>query len=149
VTWRWRSIQTWRTLTRPSAGPKRLPAEPRRPRLTFCRPSGSAPATWERPPGKSLLGRQEEAVAWYRRSIEANRTNPSVHVHLAASLALMGRLEEARTSAAAGLVLNPKFTIERFQALPFGDNPTYLAGRKLIVDGMRMAGLPEGAMKTS
>ena len=98
---------------------------------------------------KSLLGRQEEAVAWYRRSIEANRTNPSVHVHLAASLALMGRLEEARISGAAGLALNPKFTIARFQAFPFGDNPTYLAGRKRIVDGMRMAGLPEGAIKTS
>ncbi len=98
---------------------------------------------------KSLLGRHEEAVARFRRSVEANRTNPSVHVHLAASLALLGRLEEARKAAAAGLALDPKFTIARFQAFPFGDDPTYLAGRNLIVDGMRMAGLPEGAMKAS
>ena len=93
---------------------------------------------------KSLGGRHEEAVAWFRRSIEANRTNPSVHIHLAASLALMGRLEQARTAAAAGLALDPKFTIARFRAFPFGDNPAYLAGRNVIVDGMRMAGLPEG-----
>ena len=98
---------------------------------------------------KSLSGRHEEAVAWFRRSIEANRTNPSVHFHLAASLALMGRLEKARAAATAGLAIDPAFTIARFQAFPFGDNPTYLAGRKLIVDGMRKAGLPEGAMKTN
>jgi hypothetical protein len=55
---------------------------------------------------------------------------------------------EARAAAAAGVALNPKFTIARYQAFPFGDNPTYLAGRKLIVDGMRAAGLPEGDMKT-
>jgi TolB-like protein/class 3 adenylate cyclase len=98
---------------------------------------------------KGLLGRHEEAIAWFRRSIEANRTNPSVHFHLAASLALMGRLEEARAAAAAGLALNPKFTIAWFQTFPFGDNPTYLGGRNQLVDGMRKAGLPEGAMKTN
>jgi len=98
---------------------------------------------------KSLSGRHEEAVAWFRRSIEDNRANPSVHFHLAASLALMGRLEEARAAATAGLALDPAFTIARFQAFPFGDNPTYLAGRKLIVDGMRKAGLPEARVKTN
>ena len=55
----------------------------------------------------------------------------------------MGRLEEARAAATAGLALDPAFTIARFQAFPFGDNPTYLAGRERIVDGMRKAGLPE------
>jgi TolB-like protein len=97
---------------------------------------------------KSLSGRHEEAVAWFRRSIEASRTNPYVHFHLAASLALLGRFEEARAAAATGLALDPKFTTARFQAFPFGDNPTYLAGRERIVDGMRMAGLPEGGVKT-
>jgi TolB-like protein/class 3 adenylate cyclase len=92
---------------------------------------------------KNFLGRQDEAVAWFRRSIEVNRTNPSAHFNLAASLALVGRLEEARAAATAGLALNPKFTIARFQASLWSDNPTYLAGRNLIVDGMRKAGLPE------
>jgi tetratricopeptide (TPR) repeat protein len=98
---------------------------------------------------KNLLGRHEEAVTWFRRSIEVNRTNPSAHFNLAASLALVGRLDEARAATAAGLALNPKFTIARFQASLWSDNPTYLAGRRLIVDGMRKAGLPEGAMKTN
>ena len=98
---------------------------------------------------QSLLGRQEEAIAWFRQSIEASRTNPSVHFHLAASLARVGRFDEARAEATAGLAIDPKFTVARFQAFPLGDNPTYLAGRKLIVDGMRMAGLPDGDMNTT
>jgi hypothetical protein len=48
---------------------------------------------------------------------------------LVAALALLGRMDEARTAANAGLVLNPTYTISRARALwtAMTDDPTYLA----------------------
>jgi len=43
-----------------------------------------------------------------------------------------------------GLALDPSFTIRRFRASSPSDNPTYLAGRERILEGMRTAGVPEG-----
>ena len=63
---------------------------------------------------------------------------------LAAALALLGRLDEARTAAKAGLALDPAFTIRRFQRQLSSDNPTYLAKRGRVYEGMRLAGVPEG-----
>jgi len=95
---------------------------------------------------KVILGRHEEAVDWLRRSIEANRNNPMSHVFLAAALALFGRLEEARAAVRTALTVNPQATIARFRATfaSFSDNPVYLSGLDRIVDGLRMAGMPEG-----
>ena len=59
---------------------------------------------------KLHLGADAEAVAWLRRSIEANRNYPLAHFHLAAALALLGQLDEARAAAQAGLALDPGFT---------------------------------------
>jgi hypothetical protein len=42
---------------------------------------------------KLALGADAEAVAWLRRSLEANRNNPVAHFHLAAALALLGSLD--------------------------------------------------------
>jgi hypothetical protein len=44
----------------------------------------------------------------------------------------------------AALMLDPNLTIARYLANAAGDNPTYLARRERIVEGMRKAGLPEG-----
>jgi hypothetical protein len=63
---------------------------------------------------------------------------------LAAALALLGSLDEARAAARAGLALDPSFTILRFRHGASSDNPTYLAARERIYEGMRMAGVPEG-----
>src|SRR6516165_6696283 len=93
---------------------------------------------------KFQLGADEEAVAWFRRSIEANRNLPLAHFHLAAALAMLGQLDEARAAAQAGLTLQPNFTIRRFRANPYGDNPGYLAKRERVYEGMRLAGVPEG-----
>ena len=98
---------------------------------------------------KILLGRHEEAVAWLRRSIEANPNNSVAQFHLAAALAHVGRMEQARAAAAAGLALHPQCTIARHEAVPLSDNPVYLAGRKLLFEGLRKAGLPEGAPQLS
>jgi tetratricopeptide (TPR) repeat protein len=93
---------------------------------------------------KSQVGAYEEAVVWLRRSIDANRNMPYTHFNLAAALALLGRLDEARTAAKAGLALDPAFTIRRFQRQLSSDNPTYLAKRERVYEGMRLAGVPEG-----
>jgi tetratricopeptide (TPR) repeat protein len=93
---------------------------------------------------KLLLTADAEAISWFRRSIEANRNNPIAHFGLAAALALLGRLDEARAAARAGLALNPSFTIRRLHEFRPSDNPTYLAMRERIYQGLRMAGVPEG-----
>jgi tetratricopeptide (TPR) repeat protein len=93
---------------------------------------------------KFQLGADEEAVVWFRRSIEANRNLPLAHFYLAAALALHGPLDEARAVAQAGLALDPGFTIRRFRAGAYTNNPVYLAKRERVYEGMRMAGVPEG-----
>ena len=89
-------------------------------------------------------GDDVEAVAWLRRSIEHNRNFPLAHFHLAAALALVGSLDDARAAANAGLMLDPGFTIRRYRANALSNNRNYLAGRERSYKGMRMAGLPEG-----
>jgi TolB-like protein/class 3 adenylate cyclase len=93
---------------------------------------------------KAQLGAEAEAAAWLRRSIEANRNYPLAHFHLAAALALLGELDEARTVAQAGCALEPNFTLRRYRINPLSDNPAYLAGRARSEQGMRLAGIPEG-----
>jgi TolB-like protein/class 3 adenylate cyclase/Tfp pilus assembly protein PilF len=93
---------------------------------------------------KIQLSADAEAVAWLRRSIDANRNFPYTHFILAAALSLLGTLDEARTAAKAGLALDPSFTIRRLRAVVSSDNATYLAGRERLYEGMRMAGVPEG-----
>jgi tetratricopeptide (TPR) repeat protein len=93
---------------------------------------------------KSQFGADAEAVVWLRRSIDANRNMPYTHFNVAAAQALLGRLDEARAAARAGLALDPGFTIRRFQRNLSSDNPTYLAGRERYYEGMRLAGVPEG-----
>jgi TolB-like protein/class 3 adenylate cyclase len=93
---------------------------------------------------KLFLGADAEAVVWLRRSIDAHRNMPFTHFNLAAALALLGRLDEAQAAARAGLALDPSFTLRRFRLNASSDNPTYLAGRERIYEGLRLAGVPEG-----
>jgi tetratricopeptide (TPR) repeat protein len=92
---------------------------------------------------KLFLGRDEEAVDWLFRAVEANKTYPQAHLTLAAALAHQGRIVEARAAAAAGLALAPTFTIRRFTDV-LSNNPTYLAQRERLYEGMRIAGVPQG-----
>ncbi len=92
---------------------------------------------------KLHLGKDEEAVAWFRRAIDANRNFAFTHFSLAAALAHLGKIDEARAAAAAGLALEPGFTIARLRAGARSDDPTYLAGRERTYEGLREAGVPE------
>jgi TolB-like protein/tetratricopeptide (TPR) repeat protein len=93
---------------------------------------------------KVQLNADAEAVSWLRRSVETNRNYPLAHFGLATALALLGRLDEARAAAQAGLALDPSFTIRRFRLGVASDNPTYLAKRECFYEGMRLARVPEG-----
>jgi hypothetical protein len=93
---------------------------------------------------KLQLDANAEAVGWFRRSIEANRNHPFAHFALAAALAQLGYQDEARGAVQEGLVLHSDFTLARYRASAWSNNPAYLAGRERIYEGMRMAGVPEG-----
>jgi TolB-like protein/class 3 adenylate cyclase len=89
------------------------------------------------------LGKDEEALAWFRRSIGASRNYPLNHFYSAAALANLGRLDEAKVEVQAGRALLPKFSLARFRRQGDSDNPTYLTRRAHIEEGMRKAGVPE------
>jgi len=93
---------------------------------------------------KFWQGADAEAIVWLRRSIEANRNYPLGHLYLAAALAHLGELDEARATAQAGLALNPSFSIRRFRTSIQSNHPAYLAGRERVYEGLRIAGVPEG-----
>ena len=87
----------------------------------------------------------EQAIAWYRRSIEANRNDPQACLLLAAPLAELGRLDEAQAAVKVGLALNPSISVSRARAAwtPRSDHPTYLVHTKRVLEGLRKAGLRE------
>jgi TolB-like protein/class 3 adenylate cyclase len=94
---------------------------------------------------KLHLGSYEQAVAWFRRSKEANRNFPSAYFNMAASLAHVGRLDEANSAVQTGLALNPAYTVSRVRAAwtARSDDPMYLSQLEPIFEGMRKAGVAE------
>jgi TolB-like protein/class 3 adenylate cyclase len=111
-------------------------------------PGDSSTYVWELYAGAAnlVLADDAAAVLWLRRSIESNGNLPITHFYLAAALAQLGRLEEARSAARSGLMLDPSFTIRRLKVTTGTsfDNPTYLAQVERLYDCARIAGVPEG-----
>ena len=89
------------------------------------------------------LGKDDEAVAYFRRSIEIKRNHPPAQYYFAGALALLGRLDEARSAVRAAMAFHPDFTVSRFRAGAASDNPRFLAARERLCDGMRKAGVGE------
>ena len=107
-------------------------------------PRDNKASSWMNTAGvaQSYLGADEEAVHWFKRSIETNRNiAPFVHFYLAAALAHLGQIEESRACVQAGLILAPDFSIAQYHASSPTDHPTCLAQRVRIADGLRKAGL--------
>jgi tetratricopeptide (TPR) repeat protein len=92
---------------------------------------------------KLWAGHDEKAVARLSRSIELDPNEPMRHFYLAAALAHIGRMEEAREAARMGLELNPGFTIAWYRAARPSDHPVFLESRERAHEGMRLAGVPE------
>ena len=87
----------------------------------------------------------DQALSWFRRSIEANRNYPVTYFWLAGGLAQLGRLDDAHSAVKAGLALDPTFSIFRVRASwpAISDDPTFLAYLEPVLDGLRKAGVPE------
>lgn len=92
----------------------------------------------------SALGQAQYAHRDYEAAIETLRRDETYRTSsrrfLAASLAQLGRLEDARAEAELFLVANPDFSIRHWaETEPFRDAGTL----EHFVEGFRMAGLPE------
>lgn len=85
-------------------------------------------------------GRFEEAAQWAQRSIDLEKGFVFSHLHLAASCAHLGRVEEAYGSMKMASALRPDFTIALIKARPM----RFPERRALFVEGLRKAGMPEG-----
>jgi TolB-like protein/Tfp pilus assembly protein PilF len=90
------------------------------------------------------LGQAQYAARQYAAAVETLRREETYRTGsrriLAASLAQLGRMEEARQEAELFMVSNPHFTISYWAATqPFRDEAT----REHFIEGYRMAGLPE------
>jgi len=109
-------------------------------------PRDSMGDTWMTIAGdaKLFLGEDEEASSRLGNAIALNRNNPYTHFLLAAALANLDRLDEARAVVEAGLALNPEFTMRRYITGAASDHPTFLAQRERVAAGLRKAGVPEG-----
>jgi TolB-like protein len=92
---------------------------------------------------KLCLGAHDDAAACLRRSIEVNRNHAIAHFLLAAALSHLGRTAEARSAAGAGLALDPTTTIRRFRTIGSRGDSVYVTQFEHILDGMRLAGVPE------
>jgi hypothetical protein len=96
---------------------------------------------------KLQLNADTEAVTWLRRSLDANRTFSFGHFLLAAALVRIAELDQAHAAVQAGLALDPSFTVRRMidnvHSRGLSD-PAFLAGVERFVEGMRLAGVPEG-----
>jgi TolB-like protein/class 3 adenylate cyclase/Flp pilus assembly protein TadD len=92
---------------------------------------------------KLALGADNEAIERLRHAVEMNRNIAPAHFFLAAALARVGAIDEARSMAQAALALDPAYTIRRYRAGASSDNPTYLGQRERIADSMRTAGIAD------
>ena len=100
------------------------------------------PAWYEFYLGDALFetGRYEEAIVALKRGAERNPNYPPFPLTIAASHAMLGRDEEARSAVAEVLRINPRFTLKAFVAhVPFNSN----AVRDHHLTAFRKAGLPE------
>ena len=108
-------------------------------------PTDGAAFLWNNIAGlaKLHLGADEEAAELFRRAIDGTRNYPLNHFYNAAALALLGKLGEAQSEVSAGLAIAPNYTIANYRDGIESDNPTYLAQRERVIEGMRNAGVPE------
>ncbi|WP_237359395.1 hypothetical protein [Rhizobium phaseoli] len=86
-----------------------------------------------------LGGRYDETCLAAYRSVQANPAHSITHVQLAAALAKLVRLEEARAAAARVVELHPTFRFGR----QFAGVDWAPALAKCLGDALRAAGLPE------
>jgi adenylate cyclase len=95
--------------------------------------------------GYLMEGKDAQALQVYRQSASLNPNYPICHAYLAATLALVGKNDEAREALARylSLPLTHTKTVAAFKKQRYSENPAYLAMRERIYAGLRKAGMPE------
>lgn len=83
------------------------------------------------------------AEAWFRRGIEINRAYPIQTLYLAAALAALDRMDEAKAAAGDALRMNPRFSLTLVRSIRRSTNPTYLQQLDKVLALLRSAGVPE------
>jgi len=108
--------------------------------------------TWLQGLGRALvqLGQDSEAVDTLSKAINSNPDYPHGKALLAAAEALTGSLENARLHLREYTALEPDMTVSQFAEQPWwvppeAINPIYRQESERILDGLRLAGMPEGS----
>jgi adenylate cyclase len=84
------------------------------------------------------LGRFEEAVSEYKKSLQRSPDNFFAHLGLTATYSMMGRELEARAEAAEVLRINPKFSLDSYaKRMTFRDQSV----TDKFIDALRKVGL--------
>jgi len=109
-------------------------------------PGDTMAATWMQAAAiaKGHLGLWDEAVDWGRRATRVGPNFAGAVFILAAALARLGRLDEARSAMARGRTLRPLTTVAALRAFvdALTNNPVHRARNEPLLEGMLEAGLP-------
>jgi adenylate cyclase len=85
-----------------------------------------------------LAGRYEEALAEYEKAVKFKPDHRDAHIGLAATYAVLGQKEEARTEVSEILMIEPNFSIKKYARFMY-----FQVGLEPEIEGLRKAGLPE------
>lgn len=85
----------------------------------------------------------ESGASWCERSIS---DGPFWHAYidLAVANAWLGRQDRAKEAVEQVLRLMPGYTVQKWAQADWSRNPTFLLEYERLIEGLRMAGLPEG-----
>ena len=89
------------------------------------------------------LAEWEQAVEWCEKSIATNANYWIPHVDLVSANGWLHRDADARQAIDGLLKLKPGFTVQSWANMKWSDDPTFQREYQSIVEGLRMAGLPE------
>ena len=89
-----------------------------------------------------MRGEDDRAYELARKALAARPALADPHALMAAIDALAGRKDLAATEMATFRRLWPEVTVAHFDDFHPSDNPTFLAQRERLYDGLRRAGLP-------
>jgi adenylate cyclase len=87
----------------------------------------------------SWVGRYEEAIAAFKKSLQQAPNDRLTHLHLTTAYSWAGRLEEAHTQVTEVLRINPKYSVEQAKTILYKNK----TDRVRWINALRKAGLPE------
>ena len=89
------------------------------------------------------LAEWEKAAEWCEKSIARNSDYWIPLVDLVSADGWLHRDSEAETAIAGLLKVRPGFTLQTWANIKWSENPTFQREYRRMVEGLRMAGLPE------